>query len=233
MSELKPQPANFATHFGCNGVAIIEYVFTASEMTALDAAFETYSPSGAGARQARLGQNFVASLRRNQTLQGIADQLSGGIAQLVRVVTFDKTPETNWFVPWHQDRSVALDQRLDVPEFEAWTVKDGCHHAEPPISLLEAMVTLRLHLDDCDEDSGPLEVVPGSHRFGRLDRNGVEKAVRNGTPQLCLAARGDVLVMRPLIVHRSQRAKKPSARRVIHLEYATMSLPAPLMWALT
>ena len=222
---------SYAERFAENGVVIVEYLFSPGELLALDAAFEAHPAGGAGARSARLGQNFIASLRRNQTLQRLADELSGTTASLVRVVAFDKTPETNWFVPWHQDRSIAVVEKADCAGFANWTVKDGVAHTEPPVAVLESMVTLRLHLDACDENNGPLEVVPGSHRLGRLDRQGTQRAVKEGQQKLCLAARGDVLAMRPLLLHRSQRAKHPNARRVLHLEYAATSLPPSLAWA--
>jgi Phytanoyl-CoA dioxygenase (PhyH) len=223
---------SYAERFAENGVVIVEYLFSPGELLALDAAFEAHPIAGAGARSARLGQNFIASIRRNQTLQRLADELSGATASLVRMVAFDKTPETNWFVPWHQDRSIAVRERSESSGFANWTVKDGVPHTEPPLALLESMVTLRLHLDDCDENNGPLEVVPGSHILGRLDRQGVDRTVTQGPHKLCLAARGDVLAMRPLLVHRSQRAKQPNARRVLHLDYAATSLPPGLTWAL-
>jgi ectoine hydroxylase-related dioxygenase (phytanoyl-CoA dioxygenase family) len=158
--------------------------------------------------------------------------LTGDAARLVRVIAFDKTPEANWFVPWHQDRAIALAGRHDLAGFGPWTIKDGLVHAEPPVALLDAMVTLRIHLDDCTEDDGPLEVARGSHRLGRLDQTRIADAVESGEMTLCLANRGDIVAMRPLTLHRSQRARRPSRRRVLHLEYCAVSLPAPLMWAI-
>jgi ectoine hydroxylase-related dioxygenase (phytanoyl-CoA dioxygenase family) len=82
------------------------------------------------------------------------------------------------------------------------------------------MVTLRVHLDDCGEDNGPLDVLPGTHLAGRLARTDVARLTQAAEPLLCLAARGDILAMRPLLLHRSQRARKPAARRILHLEWA-------------
>ena len=39
---------------------------------------------------------------------------------------------------------------------------------QPPVHVLEDMLALRFHLDDSHEDNGPLRVIPGSHRMGRL-----------------------------------------------------------------
>ena len=94
------------------------------------------------------------------------------------------------------------------------------------------MITLRVHVDDCGADDGPLEAIEGSHRQGRLDKAAIADLATKGTQRLCLAVRGDILAVRPLCVHRSQRARKPSRRRVLHLEYAATPLAAPLTWAL-
>jgi hypothetical protein len=42
--------------------------------------------------------------------------------------------------------------------------------------------------------------------------------------------RGGVLLMRPLLLHASQKATRPARRRVIHLEYAACDLPSGLDW---
>ena len=94
------------------------------------------------------------------------------------------------------------------------------------------MVTLRIHLDDCGEDNGPLEALLGSHTQGRLDRAAIASLVESSQAMLCLCARGDILAMRPLTVHRSQKARVPRRRRVLQLEYATTTLASGLSWAL-
>ena len=118
---------------------------------------------------------------------------------MTRLQAFDKSPQTNWFVPWHQDRA-----------------EDG---AERAIAFLENTVALRIHLDACGEDNGPLEVIAGSHAKGRLEARTISGITAGAPAALCLAERGDIVAMRPLLLHRSQRAKMPAARRVIHIEY--------------
>jgi hypothetical protein len=49
---------------------------------------------------------------------------------------------------------------------------------------------------------------------------------------VCACAAGDVLVMRPLILHASNRALHPARRRVLHFEYAPRdALDPSLYWA--
>src|SRR5205807_4301579 len=86
----------------------------------------------------------------------------------VRAIYFDKSPEANWLVSWHQDLTLALRARAEVPGFGPWSTKDGIPHVQPPVELLQQMLSVRLHLDDADESNGALRVLPGSHRCERL-----------------------------------------------------------------
>jgi ectoine hydroxylase-related dioxygenase (phytanoyl-CoA dioxygenase family) len=119
---------------------------------------------------------------------------------------------------------------LDVlDQSEPWSVKEGVPHVQPPVELLEQMLTVRLHLDDCDETNGALRVLPGSHRLGRLSADAI-KSLREETAVACSVAAGGALVMRPLLLHSSERSHRESHRRVIHLEYAGFDLPDGLEW---
>lgn len=152
----------------------------------------------------------------------------GGFA--VRGILFDKTPGANWNVVWHQDRSVAVRERRDVPGFGPWSQKAGAVHVQPPPSVLARMLTVRLHLDDCDERNGPLRVLPGSHASGRLDADAIA-LWRERTPEsVCPVPAGGVLLMRPLLLHASSDAQAPAHRRVLHLEFAAGDLPGGLEW---
>jgi hypothetical protein len=150
----------------------------------------------------------------------------------VRVLFFDKTPESNWAIPWHQDRAIAVEQRADTEGYGPWSVKDGVVHVEPPVSLLEEMVTLRLFVDDCDEGNGPLQIATGSHRCGRLPAANVSALARQSGVFVCTGLAGDVLVMRTLAVHSSRAASTPAHRRVLHVDYSVSDLPPPLAWKL-
>lgn len=162
----------------------------------------------------------------------LASRLCGRPARMVRILAFDKTPEANWGVPWHQDRTVAVKRRVEVDGFGPWSMKAGVPHVAPPQALLEAMFSLRLHLDDCGPDNGPLKIIPGSHRLGRLPVRDVLNLGTREEAATCLAAAGDVLAMKALTVHASDRASAPGHRRVLHLDFSTADLPPPLEWAI-
>jgi len=110
----------------------------------------------------------VAALAISGKIQELLSRLTGSIPLPVRSIFFDKTPEANWLVPWHQDLSIAVKERIDSTGYGPWSIKEGVPHVQPPVEVLRAMVTLRLHLDDCDESNGALKVISGSHRLGRL-----------------------------------------------------------------
>jgi len=151
--------------------------------------------------------------------------------QPVRSILFDKTPEENWPVAWHQDTTIAVADWREVPGYGPWSIKDGVVHVQPPESLLARMTTLRVHLDDTPPENGALRVVPGSHRHGRLSSTDIQR-FRDQAEVVCACAAGDVLIMRPLILHASSRAVEPARRRVLHFEYAPADALEPcLRWA--
>jgi ectoine hydroxylase-related dioxygenase (phytanoyl-CoA dioxygenase family) len=151
---------------------------------------------------------------------------------VVRGLFFDKTPTANWNLPWHQDLTIAVRTRRDVPGFRPWTLKGGIPHVHAPADLLGRMVTIRIHLDDCGPQSGPLRVLPGSHASGKLDPGAIATwPSRTGMPAVdVLVPAGGAVIMRPLLLHASASGTDPGHRRVIHLEYAAEELPGGLEW---
>jgi hypothetical protein len=159
-----------------------------------------------------------------------AAAILGAGARPVRAILFDKTADNNWAVPWHQDRTIAVRERRDVPGFGPWTVKAGVVHVEPPFDIIEGMITIRAHLDDCPGDNAPLLVVPGSHRLGRLAAERTSWVARQHGHAPCLAGAGDLWIYASSIVHASERAKSPRRRRVLQIDYANEDLPGGLAW---
>jgi ectoine hydroxylase-related dioxygenase (phytanoyl-CoA dioxygenase family) len=148
----------------------------------------------------------------------------------IRAIYFDKSPDQNWLVPWHQDLTIAVRSRIALTGFGPWSMKDGVPHVQPPIEILENIITLRLHLDDCDERNGALRVLPGSHRQGQLTPSEI-LAFQSTVPEfICNASAGDALLMRPLLLHASSRSQASRHRRVLHIEYAGCELPVGLEW---
>ena len=149
----------------------------------------------------------------------------------MRAILFDKTPVANWKVAFHQDLAIAVAERRAVDGFGPWSIKSGVPHVHAPAALLEGMVSARVHLDDCGLEHGPLRVMPGTHRLGKLTAARIATLRKKCEPITCIAPAGSVLLMRPLLLHASSAATRPSAhRRVLHLEFAAEQLPGGLKW---
>lgn len=148
----------------------------------------------------------------------------------VRAIYFDKSLDANWFVSWHQDVTIAVDKEVELPGYGPWSMKEEVPHVQPPVELLENMLAVRIHFDDADETNGALRVVPGSHRYGRLTSEQVQQQLASQAEHLCCASAGDALLMRPLLLHASSRSTAPRHRRVLHIEYAGLTLPPELNW---
>ena len=151
-------------------------------------------------------------------------------ARLTRVVWFAKDAETNWGVPWHQDRVIAVQSRHDVEGFGNWSDKRGFWHCEPPLSLFDQMRFVRVHLDDCDDTNGAMEIAQGSEAEGLVPAASAKTVAERYQAELCTARRGDIQILPMLVLHRSLPSKTQSARRALRLDYAAFELPLPLTW---
>jgi ectoine hydroxylase-related dioxygenase (phytanoyl-CoA dioxygenase family) len=164
---------------------------------------------------------------------GMAQSVLGNDAFPFKATLFDKSPDTNWLITWHQDTALPLRERIETPAWGPWSTKEGVVYAHAPASALEEVVALRLHLDDSTKDNGPLRIIPGTHRKGILTDPEVEVIVANNMAVTCLAPKGGVIVMHPLIIHASSKSQSDKPRRVLHIEYATRdAVAAPLQLAI-
>lgn len=210
-----------------HGFALIPRVLDADEQQELLAALGLVSGAG---RRGLLAVAAVAALARSPRILALVRPHLPAEPLPVRAIYFDKSSEANWLVPWHQDLTLALRSRGEAPGFGQWSIKDGIPHVQPPVELLEQMLTFRLHLDDAGESNGALRVLPGSHRRGRLSAAEIQQLRSERPEHLCAASAGDALLMRPLLLHASSRSTDTRHRRILHIEYAAFSLPAPLEW---
>ncbi|HEX2207893.1 MAG TPA: phytanoyl-CoA dioxygenase family protein [Longimicrobium sp.] len=172
----------------------------------------------------------VQTLARSPAVRGLVEPVLGAECFVVRGILFDKTPEANWKVAWHQDLTIAVREPRQAPGFGPWSEKAGIPHVQPPAEVLERMLTVRVHLDACGPENGPVQVIPASHLAGRLAPEQVDAWRERATPVVCTSPRGGALVMRPLILHASSPSTVPAHRRVVHLEFASGDLPHGLEW---
>ncbi|WP_373538605.1 phytanoyl-CoA dioxygenase family protein [Chamaesiphon sp.] len=194
-----------------------------------DLAAVDLTPNQAGIRNLLELVPSIRTLAHSPEIRFLVEPILGDDARVVRGIFFDKQPNANWKVPWHQDLTIAVKNRLDVPDYHPWSVKAGIPHVQPPVAILEQMLTVRIHLDRTDESNGALKVLPSSHLRGRLSTLEIERWKQSPASSIDCEA-GGILLMRPLLLHASSIAIAPSHRRVIHLEYASHQLPDGLEW---
>jgi len=184
-------------------------------------------------------------LAESTAMRALVEPVLGSRARVVRGILFDKTPAANWKVAWHQDLTIAVRRQVEAnvrvaangqveaEGYTAWSVKAGITHVQPPVSVLERMLTLRVHLDATDEENGALSVLPGSHDAGRLSAEEISVWRERESPVVCPVPQGGVMAMRPLLLHASAKSTRLDHRRVLHFEYVadiTGVLPEGIEW---
>src|SRR5262245_25105700 len=142
------------------GFAIIPEVLSASLTATLTREIDASLPNvpAAGVRGLVQKVTAVAALARSSALRALVEPPLGAEARLVRSIYFSKSKDANWQVAWHQDLAIAVRERFDVAGFVSWSAKDGVPHVQPPVVVLERMLTVRVHLDAADESNGALWV---------------------------------------------------------------------------
>lgn len=220
-----------------DGFSIAPKVIDPETVEILRTEFERLAPEFASTRNgAAFGMRGllamsgpIRDIAQSKTLKNLVSPAIGPNAKPVRTIFFDKTVAANWPLPWHQDRVIAVAESHDVIGYDKWTIKNGINHVEPPLDILQQIATVRIHLDDCDETNGALQVVSGWHNA--LHPSKTLAALRRSDRIETLCARaGDAILMRPLTPHSSQKSTSDRRRRVLHIEYCTAELPAPLAW---
>jgi len=218
-----------------SGFAILPALFSTEDVDRFSEEICHASPrrSRAGVRHA-LKLPPVAAIAGNCLLAEVACEVLGTRAFPFRATLFEKSNQSNWLVVWHQDTALPLRERVEMAGWGPWSVKDGVDYAHAPAGALSQVLALRIHLDDSPPDNGPLRVLPRTHMLGVLNDDDIHALAVRTTPVDCVAARGGVVAMRPLLVHASSKSRTEAPRRILHIEYAADdSIVAPLHLTVT
>jgi ectoine hydroxylase-related dioxygenase (phytanoyl-CoA dioxygenase family) len=172
----------------------------------------------------------VIKLLENPALINLIRAAMGVKAFAYKATLFDKNTDANWLVAWHQDISIPVAKRCELPMWNGWSVKDQVNYVQPPPEILSSLVALRIHLDECNISSGPLRVLKASHKLGRVPHEKCAAFAASHEEQVVTGGMGSALLMRPLLVHASSKATAAERRRVLHLEFAAFELPQGLQW---
>lgn len=219
------------------GFAVFPEVLSAADVDEVTAAIAAIPASDAvrqktsiyGVRNLLETSPAICRLAARLEVWRFVTPILGDNAFACRAIFFNKTPDANWVLGWHQDSVISVAEKIETPGFIAWGQKAGVWQVQPPPEILAGMLALRIHLDDCGPDNGPLRVLPGSHRHGWVEDD-IDSWKRKTNEAVCTVPHGGVVAMRPLILHASSKAVSPSNRRVIHIEYAAQPLPNGLQW---
>ncbi|THF53126.1 phytanoyl-CoA dioxygenase family protein [Flavobacterium supellecticarium] len=165
----------------------------------------------------------------NENLQNIIRNYFGEDYFVVKSIYFDKPETSNWYVAYHQDLTISVDQKIEINDFGPWTVKQNQFAVQPPLSILENIFTVRIHLDDTDENNGALKVIEKSHAKGIYRPETIDWNTE--TEAICSVPKGGIMIMKPLLLHGSNRTTNHKKRRVIHIEFSNITLPEGLNWS--
>jgi ectoine hydroxylase-related dioxygenase (phytanoyl-CoA dioxygenase family) len=144
---------------------------------------------------------------------------------LSKAIYFNKPSKSNWFVSYHQDLSISVKNKIDVEGYTSWTNKKGQFGVIPPLNILENTITFRIHLNDADETNGCLKVIAKSHKKGIIRVDNHFDFNKEGEEINCRVQEGGVMLMKPLLLHASQKSTSENDRRVIHLEFCNQEVP--------
>ncbi len=221
-------PANFENA----GYEIVADLISPAKAQALlaDLTTQNLKPLSGGIRRIDRLVPQVAELAQSPRLLAVAQQYLPGSPELVRAIYFDKSSGNNWYVTWHQDRTVSVSSRFEAEGWRPWSVKSGAWHVQPPLEVLQNMVTIRVHLDPAAPANGCLKVIPGSHNIGLLPADKVQDHVDRARVVYCESPIGGAVIMRPHILHSSEKSSNSAPRRILHLEYSSYRLPDGISW---
>ncbi|WP_153798326.1 phytanoyl-CoA dioxygenase family protein [Foetidibacter luteolus] len=237
-AELLPVINQLKEQFERNGFAIAEGIYSTEEIDAILYKISAADNSGQAFRKTadlfaiRRFLHEVPAVKElvfNKPLESLIHDLFGHDYFVVKSIYFDKPALSNWFVSYHQDLTIALRRKKETPGFINWTVKQDAVAVQPPLEILENNFTLRIHLDDTDEDNGALKVIPGSHVKGIYRPENIDWAAEQEIT--CVVPKGGVMIMKPLLLHASGKTTGNRKRRVIHIEFTNTMLPPGLEWA--
>jgi ectoine hydroxylase-related dioxygenase (phytanoyl-CoA dioxygenase family) len=224
------------TFIESNGYAVINNVYTPDQINAIIAIINSANQDHSAFRKKKdlfAIRSFLQTIPSihetlwNESVRQLINNFFGNDYFIIKSIYFDKPSQSNWFVPFHQDLTISVDKRIDIPGYTAWTSKQGQIAVQPPKDILKNVYTIRIHLDDCNEENGALRVIPGSHK------NGVQRVRAiplENTATSCNVKKGGVMIMKPLLMHASGRSTSDQQRRVIHIEFANVALPEGLQW---
>lgn len=231
-------PYNIRETISNEGFAIVENVFTEDEIDDLLLTIsqaDTSKPTFRKTAELFAIRQFFKEIPScfdivfNKRIRDLITGIFGDNYFVVKSIYFDKPENSNWFVSYHQDLTISVDKKSDIAGFGPWTTKQDQFAVQPPLNILQDNFTIRIHLDDTNEENGALKVIPKSHLKGVYRPEKIDWA--NDTEETCNVDKGGIMFIKPLLLHSSGRTINNNKRRVLHIEFSRSALPENLNWA--
>lgn len=163
-------------------------------------------------------------------VRNVVEQVVGIGFIPLKAIILDKSASYNWGLDWHQDTRIQVQEHIETEGFSNWSEEYGIVNVVPPAEVLQTMLTVRIHLDECNELNGAILVIPGSHRHLVIPAEDIAAIKENGPVAVCACGAGAVMYMSPLILHKSPYAVADMPRRILQIEYGPGQLPGNLEW---
>ncbi len=228
LSDLSPRLIN-------KGYAILNHLYTRKELGRIGIVLRQYKKSHLSKNEEvyALRNLFkkIPDLKKlilNENVKKILNCF-GENYFVTKALFFDKPPQSNWYVTWHQDKTINVDQKCEINGYNAWTRKEELWGFCPTPEVLHNTITIRIHLDDATHENGALQVIPGSHKKLLTDSE-IQLITQSALPSTCEVKAGGVHLMKPLLLHASSKTAHDKSRRVIHLEFNHVDLPDGIEW---
>jgi predicted DNA-binding transcriptional regulator YafY len=231
------QLTHYEKRLDTKGHVIINHVYTKRELGRIGSLLHQYKKEAGVSTQTEVYAirgllEKVAGLKEqliNSNIKRVLNSIDENLF-LTKAIFFDKPPNSNWYVGWHQDKTINVQSKNEVEGFSSWTKKEEWFGVVPPEAILNNTITIRIHLDDTTVENGALKILPGSHRK-ILTNDEVKLITQNSIPTICEIESGGIHLMKPLLLHCSSKTINNKNRRVIHLEFNSINLPNGMEWA--
>lgn len=216
--------------FQNHGYSLIKSMYTIQEIEAISTCLNNHSITEDIFAQRQL-INAIPKLKPlifNSSLKALLQDRFKTKYHLTKAIYFNKPAHSNWFVAYHQDLSISVKNKVDIKHYSGWTNKHNQIGVIPPVSILNNIITVRIHLDNTLVNNGALRIIPNTHMNGILKLDVIQNLKTKEI--ICEAKPGDTLIMSPLTLHSSNKSSSPLSRRIIHLEFSSLELHDPLEW---
>ncbi|AMC36331.1 phytanoyl-CoA dioxygenase family protein [Janthinobacterium sp. B9-8] len=211
-----------------DGFTLVSALLSPAECRVIAGKIETMRCASVGTRRL-LSQDWCRSLAvKIRQHPALSPLIPAGLVA-VQCTFFEKSASRNWLVAVHQDLSIPVAERIEHSALQGWSVKEGQLYVRAPVEVLQRLIAVRIHLDMCGADDGPLRLVLGSHLQGLVTAECA--ALARQQEIVCVAEAGSALLMRPLLLHSSSKSSGKSQRRVLHFLFAPLELPLGLRWS--